>query len=172
MHRTVSRRADGGHVSGTRRLESFGISLLVPSGWEARFTGPAAQSDDGDEHPYMHAANFTLPVHRAPFGGGVVGEMRAAHVFVALLEYTPVSATTPLFAARGVPVRLQGSDFSASSLQRSVQGQSGCQRFFHTAGRALCLYVVLGGRAAHGRGLEDVNALLWSMRVHPDVLAR
>lgn len=154
-------------MTGIGRLESHGISLLVPRGWEARFNGPAARHDDGgDAHPYLHAANFALPAHRAPFGAGVVGEMGPASAFVALLEYGPEGAATPLFGSRGVPVRLQGGDFSASTLQRSVRGQSGCQRFFHVHGRAFCLYVVLGGRVAHQRGLEDVNALLWSLRVH------
>jgi hypothetical protein len=154
-------------MTSTGRLESHGISLLVPRGWEARFTGPATrQGDGGDAHPYLHAANFALPARRAPFGAGVVGEMGPSGAFVALLEYAPEGAATALFGSRGVPVRLQGGDFSASTLQRSVRGQSGCQRFFHVDGRAFCLYVVLGGRAAHQRGLEDVNALLWSLRVH------
>jgi hypothetical protein len=154
-------------MTGMRRLESHGISLLVPVGWEARFTGPAARLDDGGHaQPYLHAGNFALPAIRAPFGGGVVGEMAPPHVFVALLEYAPEGATTPLFGSHGVPVRLQASDFSASTLQRSLRGQAGCQRFFHVADRAFCLYVVLGGRAAYQRGLDDVNALLWSTRVH------
>jgi hypothetical protein len=158
--------------TGTRRLESHGISLQVPIGWEARFTGPTRQLDDGGwEHPYLHAANFALPVHRAPFGAGVVGEMGPSDAFVALLEYAPASAGTPLFGARGVPVRLQGGDFSASTVQRTLRGQSGSQRFFHVEGRAFCLYVVLGGRSAYGRGLEDVNVLLWSTRVRADSVA-
>ena len=154
-------------MAGMRRLESHGISLLVPVSWEARFTGPAAVLDDGGRaEPYLHAANFALPAIRAPFGAGVVGEMRPSHAFVALLEYAPESAATALFGSRGVPVRLQGGDFSASTLQRSLRGQSGLQRFFHVADRAFCLYAVLGGRAAFQRGLDDVNTLLWSMHVH------
>ena len=150
-----------------RRLASHGISLQVPFAWEARFTGPSTQMDDGGSaHAYLHAANFALPVRRAPFGSGVVAEMGPSDAFVALLEYAPESAATPLFGARGVPTRLQGGDFSASTLQRSLRGQSGCQRFFHIAGRAFCLYVVLGGRPASRRGLEDVNLLLSSTRVH------
>jgi|HubBroStandDraft_3_1064219.scaffolds.fasta_scaffold168656_2 hypothetical protein len=148
-----------------RRLAAHGISLQVPFGWEARFTGPSRQLDDGGSaHAYLHAANFDLPLRRAPFGSGVVGEMGPSDAFVALLEYAPESAATPLFGARGVPTRLQGGDFSASALQRSLRGQSGCQRFFHVADRAFCLYVVLGGRPAHRRGLEDVNLLLSSTR--------
>lgn len=155
-----------------RHLESHGIALLVPTGWEARFTGPAAQLEDGGtEHPYLHAANFELPSLRAPFGSGVVGEMRALDVFVALLEYESASATTPLFGARGAPTRLQADDFSTSTLQRSLRGQSGFQRFFHESGRALCLYVVLGGRPAYARGLDALNALLWSLRVHANDVA-
>jgi hypothetical protein len=154
-------------MNGTRRLESHGISLEVPVGWEVRFTGPARRLDDGGtSHPYLHAANFALPAHRAPFGSGVVGEMGPSDAFAALLEYSPQSAATPLFGARGVPVRLQGGDFSASTLQRTLRGQSGFQRFFHVAGRAFCLYAVLGGRAAHRRGLVELNDLLWSTRVH------
>jgi hypothetical protein len=148
------------------RFEAHGISMLVPTGWEARFSRPASRLDDGGTaHPYLHAANFALPAARAPFGSGVVGDLRASDVFVALLEYAPASAATPLFSSRGVPVRLQAGDFSASALQRSRRGQTGFQRFFHESGRAFCLYVVLGGRPAYERGLASVNSLLWSMRI-------
>lgn len=144
------------------------MSLLVPPGWEARLTRPSGRSHDADgvEHPFLHASNFALPKERAPFGSGVVQEMGPDDVFVALIEYAPSSVATPLFAVHGIPGRLGRGDFSTSSVQRTIRGQSGVQRFFHVAGRAFCLYVVLGGQPAFRAGLTDANLLLRSLRIY------
>ena len=147
-----------------KRFEACGISLLVPVGWEVRITNPTGRGDG--ERPFLHAANFPLPSRRAPFGGGVVHAMGPTDVFVALIEYEPKSAATALFASHRVPVRLQRGDFSPSSLQRAIRGQTGLQQFFHVSGRAFCLYVVVGGHPGFRSGLNDANDLLWSVRVN------
>jgi hypothetical protein len=150
-----------------RRLAASGLTLLVPVGWEARLTVPARSTgvEEGVERPYLHVANFALPPRRAPFGAGVVASMRPTDVFAALVEYDPTSAATPLFSSPRAPSRLQHGDFASGSVQRAIRGQSGVQRFFHTEGRAFCLYVVAGGQPAFRVGLADLNALLHSLRV-------
>ena len=49
-----------------------------------------------------------------------------------------------------------------------MRGQSGCQRFFSVAGRAFCLYVVLGSHARRTLLTPRVNAVLASLRVEED----
>lgn len=149
-------------------LRGHGITAGLPDGWEGailrqpdldvagsrRFSGAAAddaepQADTGVPDvvrslPVVHLASFALPEERGDFGSGAVDAMGAEDVFVALVEYGPESVGTPLFSAAGLPTRLRGSDFARWSLQRAVRGQAGLQHFATVAGRAFCLYVVIG----------------------------
>jgi hypothetical protein len=152
-----------------RNLAAGGIVVPVPSGWEARASVPSGgarrQPDGSVEYPCVHLANFALPPSRAPFGSTVVGDMADDDAFVALLEFSPSSARTALFA-RPAPRRLRSFDLSSAQLQRTIAGQFGAQRFFTVANRALCWYVVLGGTAALRTALGDVNGVLAGLRVH------
>jgi hypothetical protein len=72
-------------------------------------------------------------------------------------------AHSPLFAATGLPRRLDPRRFSPRALQRMLPGQTGMQHFFTAGGRAFCLYVVLGDRDdahLHVRRVERVLARL------------
>lgn len=145
-------------------LRGHGLSAGLPDGWEgamlrqpdlevARSPSSSALSD-GDAGPslpavipslpVLHLASFPLPEGRGDFGSGAVDEMGPDDVLVALVEYGPENVGTPLFEAEGLPTRLRGSDFSRWSLQRTVPGHAGLQRFFSLSGRAFCLYVVIG----------------------------
>jgi hypothetical protein len=92
----------------------------------------------------LHAASAPLPEVRGDFGGGVVERLPTDGVFLALIEYDREATGTPLFVRSGLPGRLSGAQFHTHTLQRGVAGQAGTQRFFQLAGRAFCLYVVLG----------------------------
>jgi len=85
-----------------------------------------------------------MPARRGDWGDGAVQLMGAGDVFVALVEFGRPSVGTALFASRGFPVPLTGADLSRTSLQHSIAGQAGVQRWFSAAGRAWCLYVVVG----------------------------
>lgn len=124
-------------------------------GWRGERTAPA-----------LHLANFGLGSERGDFGSGVVATMGPRHAFVALLEYGPELAGTPLFAPRGLP-RPRQAEFSPDCLQRRLPGQLGYQRFFTVGARALCLFVVLGS-AGHAPALVgDVRATLDGVEVTP-----
>ena len=148
-------------------LSGYGISLDLPVGWEARITmrepepvgGAYARAAAPTTGALVHAANFGLPEARGDFGAGAVELMRATDLLVILFEYDRASASTPLFAARGVP-RVRAQDFSPVALQRVLEGQGGVQKFFNEAGRALCLYVVLGSFARRVRTVPLVNDVL------------
>lgn len=127
------------------RIAAFGIAADVPHAWDARVYRRAADPGEAT-HPVLHAASFPLPATRGDFGSGAVDVMGRDDVFVAVRDYGPGAAGTALFAARGVPTLIPG-DFSPTMLQRPLPGHSGCQRFFTTAGRGFCLYVVLGSHA-------------------------
>ena len=132
------------------------IQVAFPAGWDGRIT----VGRDGDvqalhslsgtpvrqerPQPVVHLANFGLPEARGDFGGGAVELMGNRDVFVVLFEYEPAATETPLFAAVGMPRTLAPRDFDVTTLRRGIAGQSGVQIFFQEAGRAFCLYVVLG----------------------------
>lgn len=133
----------------------------VPPGWEARITrrAPEGSAPGEVQRPVLHAATVTLPEVRGDFGGGVTGQLGPEDVFVSLFEYGPEAVSTPLFATRGRP-RPSADDFSPSGLQRSIPGQSGNQWFFQEAGRAFCLYVVLGSHARRAALVSTVRSMI------------
>lgn len=149
------------------RLAHRGLAVEVPRGWDARIFQRAGVDVDATEHPVLHAANFALPEDRGDFGSNAVERMGPAHVLVALLEFHPDSASTALFANRGLPRRLTPDLFSPSQLQRTLAGQAGTQVFFNEGGRAFCLYVVLGSHRARAGLVPLVNDLLAAVQITP-----
>lgn len=159
-------------------LTTGGVRLRLPAGWEGaaarprppardpRFGSAASWTDTGPRTlPTLHAATFALPPERGDFGGGAVERMRADDAFVAVVEYGPESAGTPLFAAPALPRRLTPESFDPHALQRTLPGQTGVQAFATERGRPLCLYVVLGHRSRARQALPRVNRLLAGLRV-------
>jgi len=152
-------------------LTGYGITLDLPSGWEARITMRTAEPLDpahalaaggsvaATTGALVHAANFALPSEAGDFGAGAVELMANADLLVILFEYDRASASTAMFAAPGLP-RVRADDFSPVALQRVLEGQGGVQKFFNQAGRAMCLYVVLGSYARRTRTVPVINALL------------
>jgi hypothetical protein len=146
------------------QLTSQGLSVTLPSGWEARITRRPVTSSGERTFPVLHFASFPLPDHRDDFGGNVTSNMRSSDVFVTLFEYGPESVGQPLFAARGVP-RLRADMFAAQRLQRPLRGQVGCQLFFTQGDRAFCLYVVAGSRVSLPQSIARVNTALDALRI-------
>lgn len=157
------------------RLAAHGIAARLPQGWEGSIaahrqdlpeTAAAAASSGTGAAPVLpvaHFATFALPATRGDFGSNVVDTMRPTDAFVSLVEYGAEEVGTALFAAQGLPRRLDPRSFSAKQLQRTIRGQAGLQVFFSQAGRAFCLYVVLGdANDAHRlvRHVEQVLATL------------
>jgi hypothetical protein len=124
-------------------------------------------------HPVLHAADFALPEERGDFGSGAVESMRSDQAFIALVEYHPDSARTALFSSRsGLPRKMGADDFSPRQLQRTIRGQAGAQVFFVEAGRAFCLYVVLGSMANRHQVVPRVNVALSAIEIVPPPVPR
>jgi hypothetical protein len=152
-------------------LTGYGISLDLPAGWEARITmrdpepldaahaAAARGTEAATTGALVHAANFALPTETGDFGAGAVELMANPDLLVILFEYDRASASMPMFAASGLP-RVRADDFSPVALQRVLEGQGGVQKFFNQAGRAMCLYVVLGSYARRVRTVPVINDLL------------
>lgn len=167
------------------KLRAHGIETDLPAGWEGRISlrhapllagaGPArsfstgrADSAAGElTHPVAHLANFALPQQRGDFGSGAVDLMGSGHVLVVLFEYGPESVGQALFRRRGVPDQLRPAMFSPSALQRTLPEQAGAQVFFSEAGRAFCLYVVLGRQREATRLVPMANRALSGTRISP-----
>jgi hypothetical protein len=149
------------------QIDSERVRIDLPTGWEGEVyrTAPVPQ-DEGTNRAVLHAATFQLPAERGDYGGGAVEMMRTDDIFVSLFEFEPASASKVLFAAAR-PAHLDPEDFSPTTLQRLIPGQSGVQRFFSERGRAFCLYVVLGSHASRRALVEEVNQVLATLEVDP-----
>jgi hypothetical protein len=153
-------------------VRSGGIEVAVPRGWDAeiysREEGLSAQAagGGGGSRPVVHVGTFPLPPARGDFGSGAVEIMNQDDVLVVLFEYGPESVGSPLFARSGIP-RVAAGDFGPNNMQRPIAGQSGAQYFFNHAGRAFCLYVVLGGHNRRNELVPEVNQVLAGLTIDP-----
>jgi hypothetical protein len=152
------------------KIGAHGIAADLPAGWEARITRrdparEAAGGAAGTPHPVAHLASFALPEDRGDYGSGAVDRMRPTDALVVLVEHDPSSVGTALFRPVGLPRDLRPTDFDPMALQRTIPGQAGVQRFFTEAGRAFCLYVVLGSHRTAAAVVPSVNAVLRTIRI-------
>ncbi|WP_108664254.1 hypothetical protein [Euzebya rosea] len=158
-------------------LDAHGFRVALPDKWEG-----AVQRGRIDERvaarareagrpvhtpPVLHLTSASLPEVRGDFGSGAVDLLGDDDVFIALIEYGPENLGTALFDTGRMPRRLSVADFAPNGLQRAIAGQSGTQVFCTEAGRALCLYVVLGGHWQARRLLPRVNDALSRIDVAP-----
>jgi hypothetical protein len=150
------------------KLERDGISVDLPAGWEGRIYRQSDQpvavglrAAAGETFPtILQVGNFALPPDTGDYGSGAVELMDRNSVLIVLRAEDEAAASQPLFRAEGLPRPLAPNDFDPNSLQRTLQGQSGVQRFFHANGRGYCLYVVLGSHALRGILVREVNRVL------------
>lgn len=149
-------------------LTAHGIEVAVPPGWDGeiyqRAEGFGPLSEDEDTNPVVHLANFPLVANRGDFGSGAVEVMVADNLLIVLFEYGSESVGTAMFAASGIPT-VAADDFAPHTMQRPLPGQSGSQYFFTEAGRAFCLYVVLGSHARRRQLVPEVNLVLSTLSV-------
>jgi hypothetical protein len=156
-------------------LTAHGIVAQLPPGWEGAITVErddhlAAQLSPGDQaaervFPVAHFATFALPAQRGDFGSLAVEAMGPDDAFVSLLEYEPAEASSALFSHHGLPRQLDPRAFSPRQLQRTLRGQAGFQLFFNEAGRAFCLYVVLGNADDAHRLVRRVEQVLATIAI-------
>lgn len=124
-----------------------------------------AQASERQQARVLHVGSFPLPTERGSFGSGAVELMRAEDVLIVLFEHDPESANTPLFAAQGIPRRLDPQLFEREALQQVIPGQTGLQHFFTHNDRAFCLYVVLGSHIDRVELVEKVNEVLETLEL-------
>jgi hypothetical protein len=166
-------------------LSGYGITTTLPDGWEGRimkrtaatagqsggpspqFSASAAGAPADETFPVVHLANFAIPDDRGDFGSGAVELMGSGNLFITLFEYGPEQIGQALFSTQGLPRQLSAADFSPSALQRTITGQSGCQRFFTEAGRPFCLFIALGSHDNRVALVDQANAALATIVVDP-----
>jgi len=140
-------------------VRAHGVSVRELGGWDVRISRRPPTEPEERTHSVTHISNFPLPAQRGDFGSGAVERMGRDDILVVLVEFDADSATTPLFAQRGLP-KPHAGDFDPRKLQRTLAGQSGGQWFFNTGTRAFTLYVVLGSHDRRARLVPKVNAIL------------
>jgi hypothetical protein len=145
------------------RLNAHGISLELPAGWDGRI----GRRVDG--YAVAHAASFPLPAGDGDFAVATTARLPAGGIVVVLVEYEPALAGSGLFAPAGPPVALDPHEFGTSTLLRRLPGQAGLQRFFSHAGRAFCLYVVVGSARPDAGLAAQATAVVASLGLGPAV---
>ena len=149
--------------------------MCIRDRWEGEIFNRAPDATDGRSlavaeeevaRNVIHLANFALPAERGDFGSGAVELMSTGALLVILFEHGPESVDTPLFARKGVP-QLTADEFHPQQMQRTLMGQSGRQIFFNEAGRAFCLYVVLGSHRQREVLVPLVNEVLRTLEIEP-----
>lgn len=159
------------------KLESRGISVDVPTGWDANIYQRPDPSlglehrsidpifEEQTRHVVAHISTFPLPEGRGDYGGGAVELMGPDDALIVLFEYHPDSTATALFGSQDLPWPLLPEDFDAYQMQRPLPGQGGVQRFFQSNGRAFCLYVAIGSMANRTAVIPVVNDILGSVDI-------
>ena len=160
-------------------LAAHGLAVSPPRGWDARIWTPVSSTVvappamhlagasipmGGTPNAILHIANFPLPVVRGDYGSGAVEEMGVRSVFAAVVEFDREAASTPMFAASGVP-RIRGDRFDRNAMQRVLPRRSGAQWFFHEGGRAWCLYAVVGSHALRRTLASELDAVIRTIRI-------
>lgn len=147
-----------------RRISASGLSVVPPSGWEAsiyrRPAGPGERT-----YPVLHAATVPLLAGRGDYGGGLVETLGPEDLFVSVLEFGPDAAGTALFQTLTAVPGLTPDAYRPRQLQRTIRGQAGVQRFFTVAGRAFCLYSVIGSAANRVALAARANEVIGSLRI-------
>jgi hypothetical protein len=143
-------------------VAAHGISVDVPSGWEARIIKRGAGA-------ILHVATFPLLASDGDFGAAATGRMRLGDAFAALVEYVDPEMIRPaegLYEANRPPVpRLH--EFGSMTLQVTRPGQLGWQRFFTEADRTCALYAVIKPGAERPEKLvRRLAGVLSTLRIH------
>ena len=141
-----------------------GMSIELPRGWQVQATRQPPSVPGRKGNLLVHFATVPLADDLGDFGSGVADTLGPDDVFVSLFEYDPEATAEPLFASVGRP-RPRPSEFSPDTMHRPRPGMSGAQWFFTEAGRAFCLYVVLGGHSRRQAGAVRVDALLAGLTI-------
>jgi hypothetical protein len=159
-------------------IQAHGLAVDIPSGWEGRVfrraeagevqaqgvTGAAAPMGELT-FPVVHVATIPIPNDAADYGSDVVESLGPDDAFIVLKEFEPQDASAALFERQGMPRELTPEDFDPAALQRQLAGQAGRQVFFNEAGRAFCVYVVLGSYSRRNQVVPAVNAVLGGIRI-------
>jgi hypothetical protein len=165
-------------------IQAHGLAVSTPAGWEGRiFRRPTSDEVRGSAtdgsvagapapageivSPVLHVATIPLAADVADYASDAVDQLGPTDAIVVLKEFDPSETQHVLFAPVGLPRDLDPDWFGPASLQRTLPGQAGLQRFFQESGRAFCLYVVLGAYARRNDVVPTVNAVLTTIRIDP-----
>jgi hypothetical protein len=155
-------------TSTAQPLSAYGISFAPPDGWSATISKDDDFAPEGTVAlPIVHVCTLPLPDGRGAFGGGLVQYLGPSDCFMALVEYLKSDDATLFDARTEVPTNLSERSFKFNILQRTLEGQGGCQLFFGKSGRYFSLYIVLGDITQAPQLLPEINGVLASIEISP-----
>jgi hypothetical protein len=148
------------------RLADRGLAVDVPSGWEGRIFVPAV-APPAVNLPVLHVSSVALPPARSSYASEAGPSLGGSGALAAIIEFEPALAGVGLFAASGIPSRISPSELDPAALQLPARNQGGVQRFFSSAGRAFCLYVIAGLDPGLDRRLASLNGVIATVEIAP-----
>jgi hypothetical protein len=147
------------------RIADHGLSLRVPTGWEARLWMPDL-SPPAINLPVIRLTNDAMPMSRNTYAVEESEKLRRSQVVATLVEFDPALADVGLYGPQGVPV-FTADDLDPRALQRAQEGRAGLQRFFSVNGRAFSLYVMARVGPGVGRAMGELHDVLVTLTVEP-----
>jgi len=147
-----------------KKLAGLGFAIDLPDGWDGRIY-QRPKGANATSNRALHAATFPLPDGLGDFAASAVSHMSESDVLVVLLEYEREAAGTALFASQGLPTSLRPDTFNPKAMPKIVPGKTGAQYFFTLAGRAFCLFVVLGSHNDRVRLASLATSVTKSIKV-------
>ncbi|HEX3393275.1 MAG TPA: hypothetical protein VHS52_02000 [Acidimicrobiales bacterium] len=148
-----------------KQLSGLGFAIDLPDGWDGRIYRRPEEANAASNRA-LHAATFPLPDGLGDFAASAVEHMAESDVLVVLLEYDREAAGTALFASEGLPTSLRPDSFNPNAMPKIVPGKTGAQYFFTLAGRAFCLFVVLGSHNDRVRLASLATSVTRSIKVN------
>src|SRR5581483_8558745 len=92
---------------------------------------PGAAAPSGEiVSPVLHVATIPLAADVADYASDAVDELGPTDVIIVLKEFDAGETRYPLFDSVGMPRVLEPEWFGPATLQRTLPGQGGLQRFF------------------------------------------
>jgi hypothetical protein len=140
-------------------LESHGLIIEIPEGWDGRiYRRPESLA-------ICQVANFAIALDADDFGGTTAGVLPSGGVFATLFENDPAFANSGMYEPRGLPLPLDSERLTSSALVQGLPGQAGLQHFFSENDRAFMLHVIVSVTTVYRGLIDSLSATLATLKV-------
>jgi hypothetical protein len=152
----------------TLPVSGYGMSVAVPDGWNAVIWTRAGDPDSETPtkaYPVLQLCTQPIPEFAGTYGSGVTDQLKSGDAFIAVAEVAASDKAT-IFTPIEKMFALEAGDFHPAILQRTIQGQAGCQYFFQLGARNFNFVAVLGDYQTEKAMIPAMNEILTSISLY------